>query len=184
VYNAGVSNLQEAVRSAAGRKDVRDGVARVYQELQREIDARKPICNTSGRCCRFEEFGHRLYVTTAELAAFVGEQGTRSKGQRGASDDWDGRGCPFQVGGLCGVHPIRPFGCRIYFCDATSTNWQNEQYERFHADLKRLHDTLSVPYFYVEWRAAVADLEIASSAPPPTTSKPVRSGLSLPQLPL
>jgi Fe-S-cluster containining protein len=64
-------------------------------------------------------------------------------------------GCPFQSMKLCGVHAIRPFGCRVFFCDETSTDWQHQQYELFHAELRRLHETLQVPYFYVEWRHAL-----------------------------
>jgi len=75
--------------------------------------------------------------------------------------DWNGTGCPYQISGLCDVHPIRPFGCRIFFCDSTSTDWQHEQYERFHAELKALHETLGVPYFYLEWREALAALSLA-----------------------
>jgi Fe-S-cluster containining protein len=114
----------------------------------------------SGRCCRFEEYGHRLFVTTAELAAF-----TRGLGERGPaapnSGRWDGTGCPFQSNKMCGVHAIRPFGCRMFFCDATSTEWQNETYEVFHARLKRLHEDLGVPYFYVEWRQALRALGLS-----------------------
>ena len=109
----------------------------------------------SGRCCRFEEFGHRLYLTTAELAAFVHGLGSE---QQGPSENWDGSGCPFQIDSLCSVHPIRPFGCRMFFCDATATEWQNEQYERFHGRLKQLHETLGVPYRYLEWREALRSL--------------------------
>ena len=53
MYNRDVVNLKETVASAASRQDVRAAVAGVYARLQREIDARKPVCNTSGRCCRF-----------------------------------------------------------------------------------------------------------------------------------
>ena len=67
----------------------------------------------------------------------------------------DARACPFQTGTLCSVHKIRPFGCRVFFCDESSTDWQRRQYEFFHAELKRLHDALAVPYFYVEWRHAL-----------------------------
>ena len=67
-------------------------------------------------------------------------------------------GCPFQVDKLCGVHPTRPFGCRMFFCDPTASQWQNQAYERFHAELKALHEQLSVPYFYVEWRSALSAL--------------------------
>jgi hypothetical protein len=43
----------------------------------------------------------------------------------------------------------------MFFCDATSTEWQNQAYERFHGELKGLHETLGVPYAYVEWRQAL-----------------------------
>jgi hypothetical protein len=56
---------------------------------------------------------------------------------------------------LCGVHAIRPFGCRIFFCDPTAGDWQQQQYELFHAELKKLHERFDVPYFYVEWRFAL-----------------------------
>jgi len=147
--------LAEAVRLAAQRPDVVGAVSRVYVELQREIDARRPICSASGRCCRFEEFGHRLFVTTMELAAFVAQLPEEERAV------WDGTGCPFQVNKLCTVHTIRPFGCRMFFCDATSTLWQNEQYERFHTELKRLHGEMGVPYHYVEWREALRQLGLA-----------------------
>ena len=144
--------VKQIVYRAAGRPEVRHSVARVYDDLQKAIDQRKPVCNTSGRCCRFEEFGHRLYVTTIELATFVYELELGNVNPPAAGDD---KGCPFQIGGLCGVHSIRPFGCRIFFCDATATQWQQDQYEQFHARLKQLHETLNVPYLYLEWRSAL-----------------------------
>jgi len=147
--------LFEAVYRAAGREEVRCAVQQIYDELQQAIDVRKPLCNTSGRCCRFEEFGHRLYVTTIELAKFVYDLQVGSAKPQAAGDE---NGCRFQISGLCGVHAIRPFGCRIFFCDATATQWQQDQYEQFHARLKHLHEMLYVPYFYVEWRSALAML--------------------------
>jgi len=152
-----ISELRQIVYRAAGRAEVREAVERVYAKLQAEIDVRRPLCSASGRCCRFEEFGHRLYVTTMELATFLYDAETTRTEPQAA---WDGTGCPFQVSGLCGVHTIRPFGCRIYFCDATSTDWQHEQYERFHGELKALHKSLDVPYFYVEWRWALRELQL------------------------
>jgi Fe-S-cluster containining protein len=157
--------LRDAVLEAAARPDVQDAVLRVYGQLQREIDLRRPVCNASGRCCRFEAFGHRLYVTTLELAAFV-------RGLRPVPRPWDGTGCPYQVEGLCSVHPIRPFGCRIFFCDAGSEQWQHERYERFHRELKRLHETLAVPYLYVEWRQALAALGETVLPPGPVAGVP------------
>jgi Fe-S-cluster containining protein len=140
--------LREAVREASKRADVRLAISCLYEQLQDAIDLRKPRCDVSGRCCRFEEFGHRLFVTTMELAAFIAEA-------PGVPDGWDGRGCPFQANRLCSVHAIRPFGCRVFFCDPTAGEWQSEQYERFHTRLRRLHEELGVPYFYAEWRQAL-----------------------------
>lgn len=148
-----MDTLRQHVQAAAARADVREAVARVYADLQREIDARRPICSASGKCCRFEEYGHRLYVSTLELAAFVAGLPDDARATR-----WDGTGCPFQVAKRCTVHAVRPFGCRMFFCDPTSTQWQNERYEQVHTELKRLHGQLDVPYFYVEWRQALVSL--------------------------
>jgi len=151
------NSLRNAVFTAAPREEVRRGVEAVYSDLTAEVEKRRPVCVLSGRCCRFEEYGHRLFVTTMELAAFI--HGFENLSKQGALTEsianWNGVGCPFQVAKMCGVHAIRPFGCRIFFCDETSTQWQNEAYEVFHARLKRLHEELAVPYFYVEWREAL-----------------------------
>jgi Fe-S-cluster containining protein len=145
---------RHAILSASARPDVRCAVTQLYADVQTQIDLRRPLCILSGRCCRFEEFGHHLYVTTLELANFLHDLQQSST----ASPDpaWTGQGCPFQQNKLCTVHTIRPFGCRLFFCDSTSTDWQHEQYQIFHTRLKSLHDSLNVPYFYLEWRQALS----------------------------
>jgi Fe-S-cluster containining protein len=152
-----MDELRSAVESAAGRPEIRSIVRDLYARLQAQIDERKPICIASGRCCRFEEYGHRLYVTTIELAAFLNQLQQTIPPPTLTSQPG---GCPFQIGKLCGVHAIRPFGCRVFFCDPTAESWQNEQYEQFHAELKRLHEELAIPYFYVEWRQALTALDV------------------------
>jgi len=149
-----------AVKIAADRAEVGRAIANVYLALGDAIELRKPVCKTSGRCCRFEEFGHLLLVTTMEMAAFVRN--------RPAAIPLADVGCPFQVDKLCSVHSIRPFGCRIFFCDETAADWQKTQYERFHAEIKRLHDEMAVPYFYVEWREALAAIAAASESEYPS----------------
>src|SRR5205085_12556308 len=118
--------LRTAVTLAASRPDVRLAIEVLYQQLQDAIDLRRPVCIASGRCCRFEEYGHRLFVTTAELAAFVHgfESSDRPPALDAAVYEWNGTGCPFQLAKLCGVHALRPFGCRIFFCDPAATQWQ------------------------------------------------------------
>jgi hypothetical protein len=140
--------LRSAVFGASRRNDVMQAIDAVYADLQAEIDRRRPICQLSGRCCRFEEYGHRLYVTTIELAAFVRHLGRPLPAATST-------GCPFQIDKLCGAHAIRPFGCRIFFCDPTASQWQEEHYRIFHQRIRELHERSQVPYFYVEWGVAL-----------------------------
>jgi Fe-S-cluster containining protein len=130
----------------------------LYADLQTEIERRKPKCELSGRCCQFEEFGHRMYITSGELAVFRHKLNVLPNAP--STENWEGKGCPFQKGKLCGVHSIRPMGCRIFFCDSTSTDWQNQQYEQFHGKIKALHEELGLAYSYTEWREGLRQIGI------------------------
>jgi Fe-S-cluster containining protein len=161
--------LAAEVRNASRRPEVVAAVREVYERLQGEVDARKPLCVQSGKCCRFDEYGHRLYVTTIELAAFVSQLLPIADCQLPIESVSNRRslplavspgGCPFQIDKMCGVHTIRPFGCRIFYCDLTAAQWQQDKYEQFHSELKALHETFGIPYFYVEWRQALGVLGI------------------------
>jgi hypothetical protein len=143
----GLKHVEEAVVTA---------VAAVLAEADADIASRQPVCRASGRCCQFEKFGHRLYVTTAELLHFVHVQGV-GKGIPLPLLTQNAEGCPYQVEGLCTARAARPLGCRVYFCDANAQAWQNEVYEKYHAKLKAVHDALGVPYQYTEWRAALRE---------------------------
>jgi hypothetical protein len=54
----------------------------------------------------------------------------------------------------------------VFFCDETSVEWQRALYDRIHGQLKRMHETLGVPYFYVEWRQALQAVASADGAVP------------------
>jgi Fe-S-cluster containining protein len=171
------TELTEAVQTATERPGACTTVRDIYARLQLEIDRRKPICVASGKCCHFESYGHRLYVTTLELATFLTDlKSSKNQPDRSGSSGYlrdrlgfslsvlapaTDDGCPLQQDKLCGVHAIRPFGCRIFFCDSTATQWQQEQYEIFHSELKQLHARFDVPYFYVEWRSALAAIGVS-----------------------
>jgi len=66
-------------------------------------------------------------------------------------------GCPFQVNGMCSVHPLRPLGCRVYFCDPDAQDWQEPVYERFLNELRQLHERSGLEYRYLEWRAGLSE---------------------------
>jgi Fe-S-cluster containining protein len=159
--------VQHALKSPQ-QQTLRVAVHALYADLSHDITARQPRCDVSGRCCHFDEFGHRLYVTTAELAVFVADlpakepaaSPVRSLPVLGASPS-----CDYLAEGLCSVHTIRPFGCRVFFCDPTAKEWMENKYETFHHRLRDLHQQFELPYFYVEWRAALRDLTSASLIP-------------------
>lgn len=175
----------EAWLRAAGLGPAGDELERTYAEAAAAIAARGPACWASGRCCNFDQAGHRLYVTGLEAAYCVvrmigsdwaaAAQRVRT-GEVGVSVTIAGRdvsvapaptgdgiladlaaarargGCPFQLANLCGVHTIKPLGCRVYFCDQAAETWQQELSERLLGQIRDIHDRHQLPYRYGEWR--------------------------------
>ena len=124
----------------------------LYSELDNRIAARNPICTNRGNCCKFGLFGHQLFVTPAELAYFTSTSDTDA-----ASASEEDK-CPYQQSGLCTVREVRPFGCRIFFCDVAAQHWQPEETEATLEQIKRVHDQYDLPYAYVEWLSALAQI--------------------------
>lgn len=151
------------------QKALEKAVLAVYAEADCDISSRNPICKNSGRCCKFESYGHLLYVTAIELIAFSGigtgvkrevaelpQKGVVSLKQFFAGERAEG--CPYQIGGMCTAREGRPLGCRIYFCDENAQHWQNEVYEKYHTKLKKLHEDFGIEYRYIEWRAGLREI--------------------------
>ncbi len=123
----------------------------IYQMITDQIEARGPACWASGRCCNFEKTGHRLYVTGLEAAYTV----ARLEKPVSVADVGEARargGCPFLSLNLCSVHTIKPLGCRVYFCDKSAQEWQQDLSEKALDQVKRLHERRNLPYRYGEWR--------------------------------
>lgn len=137
----------------------------IYADVAREVEARGPACWASGRCCNFRETGHLLYVTGLEAAYCVARAaGASEEAARGGTLSLQvlsagtlagasaSGGCPFQRGNLCGVHTIKPLGCRVYFCDRSAQEWQQDLSERMLERIRGVHDVHGVEYRYGEWR--------------------------------
>jgi len=148
-------------RRAARNPQIEQALRELHLEIAESTRAARPLCIASGHCCRFDAFGHSLYLTGLE-AAWVLEQLHAQLGRSLAQQEVQraieqGR-CPFLQDGLCTVHPIRPFGCRTFFCDPQARRWQEDLHERCHSVLRALHDRLAIPYRYAEWRSLLAQL--------------------------
>ncbi len=137
------------------------------RRIEAVVRTKRPICLASGACCKFEEYGHRMYVTGLE-AAFVVARIDAARAQRAQNPlhlfevrEAHTRGdCPYLANGHCSEHVERPLGCRIFFCDqqrdSGGDGWQSDLYESLHAELTALHERLAIPYRYLEWREALA----------------------------
>lgn len=105
-------------------------------------------CDACGKCCDFEQYGHRLFVTTPEMIYFVEKLGLQNLKQIA------GGRCCYQVDGKCSVHPYRFSGCRIFCCKG-STTFQSELTESALSKFKALCNELHIPYRYVELPVAL-----------------------------
>ncbi len=149
------SQLVQAWLGAARDPVIAGEMDSLFARVGTAITARAPACWASGRCCNFDAFGHRLYVTGLEAAYTVASlrPGEHPPLSPLTLADALARGvCPFQVANLCGVHTIKPLACRVFFCDRAAQTWQGELLESLITDLRTLHDRHDIPYRYAEWR--------------------------------
>jgi Fe-S-cluster containining protein len=137
---------------AARNPGVVAGLRAVYAYLAAAVESRGPACWASGRCCNFDAAGHRLYATGLE-AAYTLTHATGPLTPVALDDAIRRGGCPFQERNLCGLHPARPLGCRVYFCDRSAQGWQRELSERALAEVRAVHTRHGVEYRYAEWRS-------------------------------
>lgn len=143
--------------SIAQRPEIHHALTGLYADISAAIAQRGPTCWVSGKCCKFDSFGHLLYVTGLEIAWMLQQPQTREVRATGLDATLDGPegACAFQVKGLCSVHTVRPLGCRVYFCQQGTQDWQNALYEQFLDRLRLLHDEQGIDYRYMEWRDGV-----------------------------
>src|SRR5262245_12649461 len=121
--------------------DVRRKVLEVYAAADAAVSAAGPRCDASGRCCRFTEYGHTLFITAFEAEILLESAPPYSTP---VSRD----GCPFQVEGLCTARDTRPLGCRIYFCDPGYETRMAEITEEMLSRLKAIADEHGTGWHY------------------------------------
>ncbi|MEM6333875.1 MAG: hypothetical protein AAF823_11105 [Planctomycetota bacterium] len=176
--------LWQTWRTAARNPTLRADLAAVHQRIADAVETRKPRCDQSGRCCRFDAFGHDLYLTGLEITAFLQDLQHQHAPQAGPKRSagpgikppsaspkqstsnlplpqlqTTQRTCPHQTHNTCSVHPIRPAGCRIFFCEPGTQAWQQDLYEQSLNDIRQIHTQHHLPYHYMEWLAGLAAAE-------------------------
>ena len=122
--------------------DLRNQVLELYRQVDAEVRAAGPVCVASGRCCRFKEYGHTLFISNLEADVLLSAAPPFAGP---ISADF----CPFQQGNLCTAREPRPLGCRVYYCDPTYQDTGNALTEKYLKKLKTLAEEQGA-----EWRYA------------------------------
>ncbi len=122
-------------------REARVALDAIYEGVAADLAARPGLfCELSGRCCRFREAGHQLWLTRLEYEAMVERGGAGEGGGDGVAE------CPWLGGGRCGNREGRALACRTYFCSDEAQ--ANAVTESWHAEIRRLHERLAIPYDY------------------------------------
>jgi hypothetical protein len=139
-------------------------VLNLYTDVDREVAAAGPVCVASGRCCRFKEYGHVLFVSNLEAEVLLAHAPPY---EQPVSADF----CPFQKQNLCTAREPRPLGCRVYYCDPSYQETGNQITEKYLRRLKQLASEHGVAWQY----APLHEFLNAPDARPsgPSTSLPI-----------
>lgn len=109
----------------------------IYALVDQEIQHTDVCCKCCGQCCDFDHNGLRLYIYHIErLWIMQNLQGNSLCLKQGR--------CSAQNQLLCGIHEIRPLGCRTQFCSTTL----QDIYEKYATKIKALEKKFGIPYCY------------------------------------
>ncbi|MGA2172865.1 MAG: hypothetical protein ABSG82_07640 [Sedimentisphaerales bacterium] len=143
-------------------KEIIRQVGRIYDWLDEQLiiaqNTLAGVCDVSrkghqtacGKCCDFQMYDHRLYVTTPEMLFFIDKLGVEN------IKEMAGGRCPYQMNTKCTVHPYRFAGCRIFCCKADPA-FQSVLTEAVIKKFKTICDEFQIPYRYVDLPTALKD---------------------------
>lgn len=119
-------------------EQARVALREIYARVAEDLAARPELfCELSGRCCRFREAGHELYLTRLEFEEMVACGGPRPA---------DPDACPWLENGLCANREGRALACRTYFCSDEAQ--AAAVTERWHLEIRKLHANNKLDYDY------------------------------------
>jgi len=111
--------------------DLHKQVLALYAEVDCEVAQAGPVCVASGRCCRFKEYNHVLFLSAVEAEVLLA-------GAPPLEGPVTADSCPYQKGNLCTARDPRPLGCRVYYCDPNYQDTGNQITEKYLSRLKEL----------------------------------------------
>jgi hypothetical protein len=132
-------------------EDIIREIGNLYEWLNQTLashEAQAGQCFACGKCCDFDAYGHRLYVTRAEMLYFAAKIGPENLKAMHSGQ------CPYRVNDQCSVHEHRFSGCRTFCCRGDS-DFQNQLTEQALDRIKALSDSLDISYEYMDLRQAL-----------------------------
>ena len=127
----------------ANRDIILKHVEEVYSWIDSVNHKTGLTCQGCGKCCDFENYDHKLFVTTPELVYFA------AKLAEGSVRKMTGRVCPYNSGGKCLVYNQRFGGCRIFFCKGNAEA-QSQLSEEVVGRFKEICTKFGLDYHYVD----------------------------------
>jgi hypothetical protein len=119
-------------------------VAQIYDWIDRQLASVGDLagrCDACGRCCNFDAYDHRLYVTGPELMYLAAALNVEKLRPMPSSR------CPYNIDGKCSVYEYRFAGCRIFCCKG-DVDFQSRLSEAVLKKLKSLCIEFEIPYLY------------------------------------
>jgi len=129
-------------------------VAEVYDWLDVQVRRNSGLsgtCEGCGKCCDFDEFDHRLFVTPPELIYLAANSGAENIKPMPINR------CPYHIAGQCSVYEYRFAGCRIFCCNA-DVDFQSRLSESALDKLTSICTDFQIPYRYTGVAVALNDL--------------------------
>ena len=123
-----------------------DEVKKNYDWLDSNIKSSNNQCDACGKCCNFDSFGHKLFITSPELLYF--RQNIKNLNPMLKQQ------CPYLENGKCSARNHRFAGCRIFFCKSDK-DMQNRLSEESIEKFKSLCDKFDFPYRYIDLATAL-----------------------------
>ena len=121
-------------------------VQEVYNWIDAEVANNTAACDACGKCCNFDAYDHRLYVTSPEMIHFVSNVGTVKPMQNSI--------CSYLQEGKCTVQPFRFAGCRIFLCNGDS-DLQSTLSEQALQKFKNICEKFDIEYKYTDLKTAL-----------------------------
>lgn len=131
------------------KTDIRivNAVAGLYKWIDSQV-ADFASCGACGKCCDFDAYDHRLFITTPELLYFINRMSPEPIKQMPSGQ------CPYQIENKCTAHPHRFAACRIFACKE-NPDLQSKLSEQTIEKLKSICQQFDTDYRYMDLKTAL-----------------------------